>query len=100
MVGRKFMSVVKVTRNFQVSIPKEVREELGISEGDLMECEITDGSIVLKPKKLINRNQAWFFSKEWQEKEKEAEEAIRKGEIVGPFENIEDALEALKKTKV
>jgi AbrB family looped-hinge helix DNA binding protein len=83
-----------------VSIPKKIREKLGISEGDFMECEITDGNVVLKPKKLINRNQAWFFSKEWQEKEKEADEAIRKGEVVGPFENIEDALEALKKTKV
>ncbi|MCS7105411.1 MAG: AbrB/MazE/SpoVT family DNA-binding domain-containing protein [Thermofilaceae archaeon] len=42
---------VKVTRNYQVTIPVEVREALGIREGDYVELELRDGYAVLKPLK-------------------------------------------------
>jgi len=61
------MPLVRVTRNFQVSIPKEVRAKLNIEEGDLVEVDERDGEIVLTPKKLIDADQAWFWSREWQE---------------------------------
>ncbi|MBE9582578.1 MAG: AbrB/MazE/SpoVT family DNA-binding domain-containing protein, partial [Proteobacteria bacterium] len=32
--------------------------------------------------------------------EAEADEAIKKGELVGPFDNIKDALKSLKETRV
>ncbi|MEM0023499.1 MAG: AbrB/MazE/SpoVT family DNA-binding domain-containing protein [Thermofilaceae archaeon] len=40
---------VKVTRNYQVTIPVEVREALGIREGDYVEFELQDGVALLKP---------------------------------------------------
>jgi len=40
---------VKVTRNYQVTIPVEVREALGIREGDYVEFELRDGVALLKP---------------------------------------------------
>jgi antitoxin PrlF len=43
------LTKVKVTRNYQVTIPEEVRKKLGIKEGDYVTIEITaEGEAVLK----------------------------------------------------
>lgn len=84
------MAYTKITRNFQISIPKEVRERLRLQEGDLIELEERDGQIVLIPKKLIDADQAWFWTREWQEGEREAEEDIRAGRVTGAFKNIDE----------
>ena len=43
------MVEVVITRKFQVTIPKEVREALGISVGDRLLVRIVDGKIVMEP---------------------------------------------------
>lgn len=43
------MVEVVVTRKFQVTIPKEVREALGISVGDRLLVRVVDGKIVMEP---------------------------------------------------
>ncbi len=43
------MVEVVVTRKYQVTIPKEVREALGISVGDRLIVRVVDGKIVLEP---------------------------------------------------
>ena len=43
------MVEVVVTRKFQITIPKEVRETLGIKVGDRLRVEVVDGRIVLTP---------------------------------------------------
>ncbi|MCH4816686.1 MAG: AbrB/MazE/SpoVT family DNA-binding domain-containing protein [Saccharolobus sp.] len=42
-------NVSKVTRNYQLTIPLEIREFLGIKEGEYVEFEIDDGKVVIKP---------------------------------------------------
>ena len=84
------MATTKITRNFQVSIPKAVRDRLRLEEGDLLEVEERDGEIVMIPKRLIDADQAWFWSREWQEGEREADEDIKAGRVSGPFKTIED----------
>ncbi len=84
------MAMAKITRNFQVSIPKEVRERLHLAEGDLVEVQERDGEIVMVPKKLIDAGQAWFWSRDWQEGEREVDEDIRAGRLIGPFKTIEE----------
>jgi len=42
---------VKVTRKFQVTIPREVRELLGIRVGDVLRVRVEGGKIVLEPLK-------------------------------------------------
>jgi AbrB family looped-hinge helix DNA binding protein len=64
------MSVVKVSKNFQITLPVKVRNEVHIKEGDIMEVEVIEDGILLKPKEIIDRAQAWFWTKEWQEEEK------------------------------
>ena len=40
--------LVKVTRNFQVTIPASIRERLGIRVGDLLSVEVDGDRIILK----------------------------------------------------
>ncbi len=44
------MARVKVTRNYQVTIPEEVRKKLGIEEGDYVSIEpISKTLAIMKP---------------------------------------------------
>jgi AbrB family looped-hinge helix DNA binding protein len=95
----KVGSTTRIGPKHQITIPKDVFEELDLEVGDFLEVGIEDSTIVLVPKKLIPKDQAWFWTKEWQKREREADEAILKGDLVGPFSNIKDALKALKKKR-
>ena len=57
--------------------------------------DIQDDTLVIRPVKVIHPDQEYFFTKEWQEKETEADKDIAEGKVVGPF-NAPDALKALK----
>ena len=71
----------KVTRHGQITLPAPVRKSLGIEEGDLVEIEVIDEKAVLIPKRLVDKNQAYFWTKRWQEGEKEADEDIKAGRV-------------------
>lgn len=43
------MIEVVVTRKYQVTIPKEIREMLGIRIGDRLLVRVVDGKIILEP---------------------------------------------------
>ncbi|HRR41696.1 MAG TPA: AbrB/MazE/SpoVT family DNA-binding domain-containing protein [Syntrophales bacterium] len=91
------MALVKVRQNYQITIPAEVRKNMKV--GDYLEVERKNGELVLKEVKMVHSDQAYFYSKEWQEAEAEADSEIASGETVGPFDGIDDALNALKKAK-
>lgn len=52
------MPLVKVGRNGQITIPKELRAILGIREGDVLEIDIQGGSIILKPGSAVDKDPA------------------------------------------
>ena len=62
-----------------VTIPLPIREELDLHEGDNLLVTIEDGKIVLIPAALIPRDQAWFWTSEWQAREHEADEDLAAG---------------------
>ena len=47
------------------------------------------------PKRHLPRDQAWFWTREWQEREREADEAIAKGDLSGPFDSANDLIRHL-----
>jgi len=94
------MPLIKVKQNYQITIPNSVRKDLKIAIGDYMEVEKQSGNLVLKLVKLVHPDQAYFYTEEWQKGEAQADEDIAKGEVVGPFDNLEDSLDALKTTKI
>ena len=94
------MSLVKVKRHSQITIPNDIRKKLKIVEGDYLEIEEHNNELVLKPVKMVHADEAYFHTKEWQAGEREADKDIAEGNVIGPFDNVEDALKALKTTKV
>ena len=90
------MPIVKISSQGQVKVPKNVLKQLNISPGDYIEFEVVEGNVVMvKPKKLINANQEWFWTKEWQEGEKEVEEDKKAGRVK-EFKNAKAAVKWLK----
>ena len=53
------MPLVRVKEKFQVTIPTELREALHLAVGDILEAMVEDETIVLKPKAVIDRREAW-----------------------------------------
>jgi AbrB family looped-hinge helix DNA binding protein len=47
--GEKAMAVVTVSRRYQITIPREIREFMGIRPGQKIEVTIVNGHIVLIP---------------------------------------------------
>jgi AbrB family looped-hinge helix DNA binding protein len=64
------MSLTKVSHKFQVVIPKDIREPLGISKGDTMQVYKKDHEIVMKKieakKPLSLRNLKGLGKEIWQ----------------------------------
>jgi len=85
----------KVTRHGQITLPASVRRELGVEEGDLVEIEVVDEKAVLMPKRLVDRNQAYFWTKRWQEEEREADADV-KGGRVKVFDSVEELAKDLE----
>ncbi|MBM3239004.1 AbrB/MazE/SpoVT family DNA-binding domain-containing protein [Candidatus Poribacteria bacterium] len=48
------MPLTKVRRNFQITIPVELRKALGIKEGDYINAELQNETIILRPKEIID----------------------------------------------
>ncbi len=87
---------MKITKKGQVSIPKEIREAMRLKPGDEVDFRIEGNNVIMVPVKTIRipRDQEWFWTKEWQTKEKEADEALKKGKYK-EFDDVEDLLKDL-----
>lgn len=67
---------IEVRRKNQVTLPKGLAAQLHIQEGDLLEYIIEDGRIIITPKVLIPKEQAWFWSQEWQQGERDVQREL------------------------
>lgn len=72
---------VKVSSSFQIRIPVSLRKKLGVKAGDYLEFEEKGREIVVRTRRLIDAEQAYFWSEAWQRAEREAEEDIRTGKV-------------------
>jgi len=88
--------LIQVRKKAQLTLPLSVRQKLGVEEGDYMDVQVRDGEIVLKVKRLVDKDQAWFWTERWQQGEKEAEEDIKAGRIYR-FPDADSAIAALHK---
>jgi AbrB family looped-hinge helix DNA binding protein len=86
--------LVQVRKKAQITLPLSIRKKLGIEEGDFLEVNDKDGEIVLKVKKLVDKDEAWFWTKRWQEGEKEADEDIKAGRVYS-FPDAKSAIASL-----
>lgn len=91
------MPTIKITSNGAITLPAKYRRALGLGIGDFVNAELKKGQVVLKPAKIIDAEDEWFWTKEWQEGEAEADQDIAEGRVTGPFDKAEDFLKELKK---
>ena len=64
----------------QVTIPSEIRAAVHLEAGDPIEVEIVPDGILLRPRKVIDATQTWFWSQAWQAGEAEAAAELERGE--------------------
>jgi AbrB family looped-hinge helix DNA binding protein len=88
--------LIQVRKKAQLTLPLSVRRKAGIEEGDIIEVDVRDGEIVLKVKKLVDKDQAWFWTRQWQEGEKQADGDIKAGRV-HDFPDMDSAIAYLDK---
>ena len=88
------MNTTKISVKKQITIPQRIFSELNLNIGDYLEANVKAGKIILTPKKLISKDQEWFWTTEWQVKERGASEDIKKGRIK-EFVNVNDLIRDL-----
>ena len=79
----------------QVTIPAHIRRAAHLEEGDPVEFELVAEGILLRPRKVIDATQAWFWTPEWQAGERRADEDLAAGRVER-FEGDEEFLAALR----
>jgi len=87
--------LLKLRKNAQLTLPAQIRKSAHLEDGDVLDCEVRDGRIVLTPKKLVDKRDAWFWTREWQQAESEAQRDIESGNVT-EFESVDDLLAHLK----
>ncbi|MCB1991410.1 MAG: AbrB/MazE/SpoVT family DNA-binding domain-containing protein [Geminicoccaceae bacterium] len=53
------MTLVKLRKSAQLTLPTEIREALKLAEGDYLEAEIVQGGVLLRPVDVVRREAAW-----------------------------------------
>ena len=79
----------------QLTLPEEIRTAAHLEEGDLLDAEITDDGILLRPRKVIDSTQAWFWTSTWQAGEREADADQAAGRVE-TFDTADSLIEGLR----
>jgi antitoxin MazE len=85
------MNIGKVTSKSQITIPKEIAKAINLKAGDYIEFEVANGGIFIKPVTIIPKDQTWFWTKKWQEGEKQADDDIKVGRVKS-FNSVEELM--------
>ncbi|MGA2465664.1 MAG: AbrB/MazE/SpoVT family DNA-binding domain-containing protein [Thermodesulfobacteriota bacterium] len=83
-------TTVKVREKYQVTIPEEVRGKIPLKVGERVEVTARGTEIVIRPIVEIPRDQAWFWSKEWQEQIAQSIKDLERGKMK-VFKSVKEA---------
>ena len=94
----------KIQHKGQVTIPTRVREQAGLSKGDLVEFSYQRGKIVITPKVIIDRSKFPTADDEYTPAQRrvidarlaESEEDFKKGRTYGPFNTADEMITHMK----
>ena len=87
---------VRIGAKQQVTIPRRISKALGLRKGDHLLVRLVDQRLEMVPASLIPKDQLWFWTPEWQAKEREVDEALARGDYK-VAESVDAFLRALKK---
>lgn len=86
---------VRVGAKDQVTIPRRISRALHLKKGDHMLVRLTGGRLEMVPVSMIPKDQLWFWTPEWQAKEREVDEALARGEFK-EASSVDELLKGLK----
>ncbi len=89
-------AAAKVQRNYQITLPAAIRKQAHVRVGDLVDFEVRDDGILIKPMATVERSQLWFWTKHWQDEERKVQQDFRKGRVK-VSKSAEDFLDELDK---
>ena len=98
-------TLVKVQHKGQVTIPSRLRQQAGISEGDIVEATFQRGHIVLTPKVVLDRGVFSTADGEYTPAQRrainarlaKADKEIKSGRVLGPFDNADDMIASIER---
>lgn len=88
------MPIVQIQKRMLISLA-QIAKVVNLHEGDYVLIEKRDDGIFLRPVDWVDKNQKYFWTKEWQEKMRHSQDALDKGEYKA-FDNMEDAIKDLE----
>lgn len=92
-VGKGHVTTVRAKG--QVTIPADIRQSARLEVGDPVAFEVVEGGILLRPMKIVDASQAWFWTAAWQAGERQAESELEGG-LGERFDSDEELFEALR----
>ena len=84
----------KLGQNYQVALPREIAKTLHLHVNDYLEIHIEDNKVIIEPQMVIPKDQAYFFTPEWQKDEREASRDIQEGRVT-KTKNLKELLKKL-----
>ncbi|MGI6649639.1 MAG: AbrB/MazE/SpoVT family DNA-binding domain-containing protein [Bacillota bacterium] len=78
-----------------ISIPRDIRKQLNIKEGDVLDVKVDNNRIIIEPMKLVPSSQAYFWSETTQNDMLEAKNDVDSGNV-REFNTINQFLEGIK----
>lgn len=89
-------AIVKVQKNKNITLPTWLIQRFRVVVGDFVRLQETKDGVLMKPAKLVDPSQAYFWTKEWQAGEREAEDDIRRGHVK-KFKSAKELMDDLRK---
>jgi len=83
--------VIDLRKKSQITIPKEIVDELNLQEGDHLEVSVKDGAIIIEPVAVYSK----FYIKKLEDTVMRINEEPLKYNV-GPFNSVEDAIRYLE----
>lgn len=80
----------------RVTIPKDLRRQARLSEGDELDVEMTSDGILLRPCSQRDKDQWWYWTDEWQAGEQQITEDRAAGRRGPVFASGDEFLAALR----
>jgi len=98
------MSLVKIQRKGQMTLPTRVRAAMGLTDGDLVDVKVSGRRIVITPTLVIDRSKFPTADDDYTPAQRRIVEAqlaegladIRKGRVSPKFSTVDEMLASLK----
>jgi AbrB family looped-hinge helix DNA binding protein len=78
-----------------ISLPRDIREQLNINEGDVLDIRMDNNKIIIEPMKLVPTSQAYFWSDTVQNDMLEAKNDVDSGNT-REFNTVSEFLDGIK----